>query len=213
MSSAPYLGVLAGEKSGDILAGSVLRELKRRNETLRVTGIGGEATALHGLESLYDMDRLAVFGFTEPLKRLPELLSMRRGIRQHMLLERPDVFLGVDSPDFNLTLEQQLRAKGLKTAHLVSPSVWAWRPGRINKIKKAVDLMLCLLPFEKDFYARHGVEAVCVGTPLLRSSLPCQIRRRQSTILDFLRMRRFLHASPEVDRAKSNILVLHSRRL
>ena len=174
MSGAPYLGVLAGEKSGDILAGSVLRELKRRNETLRVTGIGGEATALHGLESLYDMDRLAVFGFTEPLKRLPELLSMRRGIRQHMLLERPDVFLGVDSPDFNLTLEQQLRAKGLKTAHLVSPSVWAWRPGRINKIKKAVDLMLCLLPFEKDFYAQHGVEAVCVGHPLIEefSALP-----------------------------------------
>jgi lipid-A-disaccharide synthase len=176
MSSAPYLGVLAGEKSGDILAGSVLRELKRRNETLRVTGIGGEATALHGLESLYDMDRLAVFGFTEPLKRLPELLSMRRGIRQHMLLERPDIFLGVDSPDFNLTLEQQLRAKGLKTAHLVSPSVWAWRPGRINKIKKAVDLMLCLLPFEKDFYAQHGVEAVCVGHPLIEefSALPDQ---------------------------------------
>ena len=180
MSNAPHLGVLAGEKSGDILAGSVLRELKRRNEALRVTGIGGEAMALHGLDSLFDMDRLAVFGLSEPLKRLPELLSIRRSVRQHMMPERPDVFLGVDSPDFNLTLERQLRAQGIKTAHLVSPSVWAWRPGRIKKIKKAVDLMLCLLPFEKDFYSQHGVDAVCVGHPLIEefSALPDQATAR-----------------------------------
>lgn len=180
MLNAPHLGVLAGEKSGDILAGSVLRELKRRNDALRVTGVGGEAMALHGLDSLFDMDRLAVFGFTEPLKRLPELLSIRRSVRQHMLSERPDVFLGIDSPDFNLTLEQQLRAQGIKTAHLVSPSVWAWRPGRIKKIKKAVDVMLCLLPFEKDFYAQHGVDAVCVGHPLIEefSALPDQATAR-----------------------------------
>lgn len=180
MSNAPHLGVLAGEKSGDILAGSVLRELKRRNEALRVTGIGGEAMALHGLDSLFDMDRLAVFGLSEPLKRLPELLSIRRSVRQHMMAERPDVFLGVDSPDFNLTLERQLRAQGIKTAHLVSPSVWAWRPGRIKKIKKAVDLMLCLLPFEKDFYSQHGVDAVCVGHPLIEefSALPDQATAR-----------------------------------
>lgn len=180
MSNTPHLGVLAGEKSGDILAGSVLRELKRRNEALRVTGIGDEAMALHGLDSLFDMDRLAVFGFAEPLKRLPELLSIRRAVRRHMLAEKPDLFLGVDSPDFNLTLEQQLRAQGIKTAHLVSPSVWAWRPGRIRKIKKAVDLMLCLLPFEKDFYVEHGVDAVCVGHPLIEefSALPDQSTSR-----------------------------------
>ena len=180
MMDAPHLGVLAGEKSGDILAGSVLRELKRRNELLRVTGIGGEASALHGLDSLFEMDRLAVFGFVEPLRRLPELLSIRGAVRHHMLTERPEVFLGVDSPDFNLTLEQQLRAKGIKTAHLVSPSVWAWRPGRIRKIKKAVDLMLCLLPFEKHFYEQHSVEAVCVGHPLIEefSALPDQATAR-----------------------------------
>ena len=184
MSNAPHFGVLAGEKSGDILAGSVLRELKRRNESLCVTGIGGEATALHGLDSLFDMDRLAVFGFVEPLKRLPELLSIRSAVRQHMLTERPDVFLGVDSPDFNLILEQQLRARGIKTAHLVSPSVWAWRPGRIKKIKKAVDLMLCLLPFEKDFYEQHGVDAVCVGHPLIESSQRSRIRQQLELIWD-----------------------------
>jgi len=180
MMDAPHLGVLAGEKSGDILAGSVLRELKRRNESLRITGIGGEASAPHGLDSLFEMDRLAVFGFVEPLRRLPELLSIRGAVRHHMLTERPEVFLGVDSPDFNLTLEQQLRAKGIKTAHLVSPSVWAWRPGRIRKIKKAVDLMLCLLPFEKHFYEQHSVEAVCVGHPLIEefSALPDQATAR-----------------------------------
>ena len=180
MMDAPHLGVLAGEKSGDILAGSVLRELKRRDESLRITGIGGEASALHGLDSLFEMDRLAVFGFVEPLRRLPELLSIRGAVRHHMLTERPEVFLGVDSPDFNLTLEQQLRAKGIKTAHLVSPSVWAWRPGRIRKIKKAVDLMLCLLPFEKHFYEQHSVEAVCVGHPLIEefSALPDQATAR-----------------------------------
>jgi len=180
MMDAPHLGVLAGEKSGDILAGSVVREWKRRNESLRITGIGGEASALHGLDSLFEMDRLAVFGFVEPLRRLPELLSIRGAVRHHMLTERPEVFLGVDSPDFNLTLEQQLRAKGIKTAHLVSPSVWAWRPGRIRKIKKAVDLMLCLLPFEKHFYEQHSVEAVCVGHPLIEefSALPDQATAR-----------------------------------
>ena len=180
MMDAPHLGVLAGEKSGDILAGSVLRELKRRNESLRITGIGGEASALHGLDSLFEMERLAVFGFVEPLRRLPELLSIRGAVRNHMLTERPEVFLGVDSPDFNLTLEQQLRAKGIKTAHLVSPSVWAWRPGRIRKIKRAVDLMLCLLPFEKRFYEQHSVEAVCVGHPLIEefSALPDQATAR-----------------------------------
>lgn len=180
MASPPHIGVVAGEKSGDILAGAVLRELKHRNQQLRVTGIGGDAMALHGLQSLYDMDRLAVFGFTEPLKRLPELLSVRSAVRRHMLAERPNVFLGVDSPDFNLRLERQLRAKGVKTAHLVSPSVWAWRPGRINTIKKAVDVMLCLLPFEQAFYEAHGVEAVCVGHPLIEefSALPDQITAR-----------------------------------
>lgn len=180
MASPPHIGVVAGEKSGDILAGAVLRELKHRNQQLRVTGIGGDAMALHGLQSLYDMDRLAVFGFTEPLKRLPELLSVRSAARRHMLAERPNVFLGVDSPDFNLRLERQLRAKGVKTAHLVSPSVWAWRPGRIDTIKKAVDVMLCLLPFEQAFYEAHGVEAVCVGHPLIEefSALPDQITAR-----------------------------------
>jgi len=185
MSHAHHIGVLAGEVSGDILGGAVLRELKRRQASLEFTGIGGEQMSLHGLTSLYDMERLAVFGLIEPLKRLPELLSIRRSVRQHMLKSRPQLFLGIDSPDFNLTLERQLRSKGIKTAHLVSPSVWAWRPGRIHNIKKAVDLMLCLLPFECDFYERHGVKAALVGHPLIEelSALP-----DQGTARNYLRL-------------------------
>jgi lipid-A-disaccharide synthase len=147
------LGILAGEASGDILGASVARELRRRHSHLQLQGIGG--------------DRLSVFGIVDPLKRLPELLKIRRQAFQQQLSWRPDCFVGIDSPDFNLTLESQLRARGLTTAHLVSPSVWAWRPGRVQKIATAVDLMLCLLPFETGFYEAAGVPAVCVGHPLI----------------------------------------------
>ncbi|MEC8158174.1 MAG: lipid-A-disaccharide synthase [Pseudomonadota bacterium] len=169
MGRSQHIGVLAGEKSGDILGGAVLRELKCRNSDVSFSGIGGEQMAHHGLVSLHDMERLSVFGLVEPLKRLPELLSIRRSVWQHMMKHQPQpqLFLGIDSPDFNLALEQKLRHTGIKTAHLVSPSVWAWRPGRIHKIKKAVDLMLCLLPFERDFYEQHGVRAALVGHPLI----------------------------------------------
>lgn len=170
------LGVLAGEASGDILGASVAGELRLRHGDLELQGIGGAGLAKQGLVSLHPMDRLSVFGIVDPLKRLPELLTVRRQALQQQLSWRPDCFLGIDSPDFNLTLEAQLRAKGLTTAHLVSPSVWAWRPGRVRKIATAVDLMLCLLPFETRFYEEAGVPAVCVGHPLIEelAGLPSQ---------------------------------------
>ncbi len=112
MDRSQHIGVLAGEKSGDILGGAVLRELKRRNNEVSFSGIGGEQMALHGLTSLHDMERLSVFGLVEPLKRLPELLSIRRSVGQHMIEHQPHLFLGIDSPDFNLGLEQKLRHKG-----------------------------------------------------------------------------------------------------
>jgi len=161
------LGVLAGEASGDILGASVAGELRRRHAHLELQGIGGSKLAEQGLASIHPMDRLSVFGIVDPLKRLPELLKVRRQAFQQQAQWRPDCFLGIDSPDFNLTLEAQLRARGLTTAHLVSPSVWAWRPGRVRKIAAAVDLMLCLLPFETRFYEGAGVPAVCVGHPLI----------------------------------------------
>ena len=161
------LGVLAGEASGDILGAAVAAELSSRHGRLELQGIGGERLAAQGLQTLHPMDRLAVFGIVDPLKRLPELLRVRRQVFRAQAEWQPDLFLGIDSPDFNLALEAKLKARGVKTAHLVSPSVWAWRPGRVHKIARAVDLMLCLLPFEPGFYRDAGVPAVCVGHPLI----------------------------------------------
>ena len=160
------IGILAGEVSGDILGSHLLAALKTRFDTVVVEGIGGPLMAAQGLESLYPMDRLSVMGLVEPLKRLPELLRMRRRVIQHFLANPPDVFLGIDSPDFNLRIEYKLRCAGITSAHLVSPSVWAWRSGRIHKIKRAVDLMLTLFPFETDIYRQHGVPVEFVGHPL-----------------------------------------------
>lgn len=160
------IGVLAGEPSGDILGSRLLVALKSHYDEVTVEGIGGPLMQAQGLDSLCPMERLSVMGFVEPLKRLPELLRIRRMVFRHFRDNPPDVFLGIDSPDFNLHLEQKLRRCGVRTAHMVSPSVWAWRQGRIRKIKRAVDLMLCLFPFETAIYERHGIPAQCVGHPL-----------------------------------------------
>jgi lipid-A-disaccharide synthase len=119
-----------------------------------------------GLRSLFPMERLAVMGFVEPLRRLPELLRIRRAVLAHFCANPPDLFLGIDAPDFNLRLERRLREREITTAHLVSPSVWAWRRGRIHRIKRSVDMMLCLFPFETAIYREHGVPVRFVGHPL-----------------------------------------------
>ena len=175
------IGVLAGETSGDILGAAVLSELLKRDRSLQFSGIGGPLMADCGLESMVPMDRLSVFGLIEPLKRLPELLRIRRDVTRHMKALQPQLFLGIDSPDFNLTLEQNLRRSGITTAHLVSPSVWAWRSSRVKKVQKAVDLMLCLLPFEQRFYEDHGVPSICVGHPLIEiiEALPSKADARR----------------------------------
>ena len=161
------LGLCAGEASGDILAGSILRAWQRRGTSLDITGVGGNQMQAAGLESLCAMDRLAVMGLVEPLKRLPELLGIRRRLIAQQQRVAPELFVGVDSPDFNLPVERRLRASGIPTAHLVSPSVWAWRRGRLRGIRESVDRMLCLLPFEVDIYREAGIDAVCVGHPLV----------------------------------------------
>ncbi|MCR9186487.1 MAG: lipid-A-disaccharide synthase [Halieaceae bacterium] len=160
------VGILAGEASGDILGSRLLSALQRRYPDLQVEGIGGPLMQAQGLHSLFPMDRLSVMGFVEPLKRLPELLRIRRSVYEHFLASPPDVFIGIDSPDFCLRLEARLRRAGIKTVHLVSPSVWAWRQGRIRTIRRAVDRMLCLFPFETAIYHQHGIAADFVGHPL-----------------------------------------------
>ena len=161
------LGLCAGEASGDILAGSILRAWQLRGTSLDITGIGGDQMQAAGLESLCAIDRLAVMGLIEPLKRLPELLGIRRRLIAQQQRVAPELFVGVDSPDFNLPVERRLRALGIPTAHLVSPSVWAWRRRRLQGIRESVDRMLCLLPFEVDIYREAGIDAVCVGHPLI----------------------------------------------
>ena len=160
------IGIVVGEASGDILGAGLVAAIQKKYPDAIFEGIGGDRMIALGFRSLYAMDRLSVMGLVEPLKRLFELLSIRKNLYSHFLETRPDVVIGIDSPDFNLGLELKLREQGIKTAHYVSPSVWAWRQGRVKKIAKAVDLMLTLFTFEEAFYKEHTVPVACVGHPL-----------------------------------------------
>ncbi len=161
-----HIGILAGESSGDILGSHLIAALKEQFGEIRVEGMGGPLMQAQGLDSMFPMERLSVMGLIEPLKRLPELLRIRGALYRHFRDNPPDVFIGIDSPDFTLHLEKKLRNVGITTVHMVSPSVWAWRKRRIYKIKRAVDLMLCLFPFETQVYRDNGVPCAFVGHPL-----------------------------------------------
>jgi lipid-A-disaccharide synthase len=165
-SNSPVFALIAGEMSGDILGVDLMRGLRKIFPDAIFEGIGGPKMQAEGFHSLFEMERLSVMGLIEPLKRLPELLHIRRTILSRYRSSPPAVFIGIDSPDFNTPLELRLRRTGIKTVHYVSPSVWAWRQGRIKTIKKAVDLMLTLLPFEAEFYKQHDVPVCFVGHPL-----------------------------------------------
>lgn len=160
------IAILAGEASGDLLGAKMISALRERCPDAKIEGIGGPAMIAAGCNSLFDIERLSVMGLIEPLKRIPDLLRLRSDLYQHFIKERPDIFIGIDAPDFNLGLELKLRKAGIPIVHYVSPSVWAWRQGRIHKIAKAVDMMLTLLPFEAGFYQQHHVPVQYVGHPL-----------------------------------------------
>lgn len=166
MSQPIKIGLVAGESSGDQLGAGLIRALKAHYPDASFSGMGGDKMLAEGFETLFPIDRLSVMGLVEPLKRLPELFKIRKSLFNHFVDNKFDLVVGIDSPDFNLGLELRLRKQGIKTAHYVSPSVWAWRQGRVKKIAKAVDLMLTLLPFEEAFYQQHKVPVVCVGHPL-----------------------------------------------
>ncbi|QWD66763.1 lipid-A-disaccharide synthase [Polynucleobacter sp. MWH-Aus1W21] len=172
----PKLACVAGEPSGDLLAAPALSALNQIPDMsgLEVYGIGGPRMQDEGMRSDWPMETLSVRGYVEAIKQLPAILKLRKELIQNLLNEgRPDVYLGIDAPDFNLGVELQLRKAGIPTLHLVSPSIWAWRAGRIKKIAQAVERMLCIFPFETEIYDKAGVASTYVGHPLA-SEIPLE---------------------------------------
>jgi lipid-A-disaccharide synthase len=165
-SPKPVIALVAGEASGDQLGAALVEQLRQRHPQARFVGIGGKRMQEAGVDAWWDAQELAVMGLFEVLAHFPRLLKIRRELRRRLLALQPDVYVGIDAPDFNLGLEIKLRRAGIRTVHYVSPTVWAWRKKRVRKIGRAADLVLCLFPFEPGFYEGHGVAASYVGHPM-----------------------------------------------
>lgn len=160
------IGIVAAEPSGDQLASGLMQAIKRRNPDVCFEGIGGDGMSEAGLDSWVAMEKLSVMGLVEVLKHLPELMRIRRDLIRRWRASPPDLFIGIDAPDFNLHLETKLRESGIPTVHYVCPTVWAWRPKRVVGVRRAVDLLLSIFPFEEDFLREHAVPVRYVGHPL-----------------------------------------------
>ncbi len=159
------IALVAGEASGDLLGAGLIRAIRARIPDAQFEGVAGPAMIEAGCTRIEDADVLAVMGLIEPLAEIPRLLRLRKSLIRRWRTSPPDVFVGIDAPDFNFGLEKKLRKSGILTVHYVSPSIWAWRAGRIATVKAATDLVLCILPFEKPLYDAHGIDAVFVGHP------------------------------------------------
>ena len=167
MGSSQRFALVAGETSGDLLAGLLLGGMRERWPSQRSYGIGGPRMAEQGFEAWWPSERLAVRGYIEVLRHYRSIVAIRHQLRERLLgPERPDLFIGVDAPDFNLDLEADLKAQGVRTVHFVCPSVWAWRPERVEKIRRSADHVLCIFPFEPALLAQHGIASTYVGHPL-----------------------------------------------
>jgi lipid-A-disaccharide synthase len=171
--------MVAGEPSGDLLAGRIIDGLQQRDAGVTCQGIGGPQMLARGFDAWHPMHALTVFGYVDALKRIPGLLAIYANTKRRMLAEPPSVFVGIDAPDFNLKLELQLRQAGVPTVHFVGPSIWAWRYDRIHKIKQAVSHMLVLFPFEEEIYRKEGIPVTYVGHPLA-GAIPMQPDRAQA---------------------------------
>jgi lipid-A-disaccharide synthase len=162
----PKIAIVAGEASGDLLGSHLMRALKAQRDDLTFIGIAGQKMQAEGAKSLFSIEKLSVRGYVEVITHLYGLLKLRRSLLKQLLAEKPDIFIGVDAPDFNFWLERQLKKRGIPAIHYVSPSIWAWRGGRMGKIKRAVSHVLALFPFEPALYEKAGVPVTFVGHPL-----------------------------------------------
>ena len=175
-NTAPRLAMVAGEASGDLLASLLLQGLAVRWPGLAATGIGGPLMQAQGFQAWWPSEKLSVFGYLDALRHYRELLGIRRQLRDRLLADRPDLFIGVDAPDFNFGLEAPLKAAGIRTVHFVCPSIWAWRGERVKTLARAADHVLCLYPFEPPLLEKHGVAATFVGHPLA-DRIPMEVPR------------------------------------
>jgi len=178
MNQPKTIAIVAGEASGDLLGSHLMAALKQQLPGIQFVGIGGPRMQSAGMKVLFPMEKLAVNGYIEVLRHFFEILGIRRKLRDHLLANKPDLFIGIDAPDFNLGLELQLKQHGITTIHYVSPSIWAWRGERIHKIKRAVSHMLALFPHEPELYRQAGVPVDFVGHPLA-DIIPIQPKRAE----------------------------------
>lgn len=181
------IAISAAEYSGDLLGADLVADLvadaAKTNKNLSFFGLAGDHLVAVGVQKKWDMSQVCVMGFVEVLKKLPSLLKLRRQMINSLIAQKPDLFIGIDAPDFNFKIEKKLKQAGVKTVHFVSPSVWAWRASRVKKIKQSTDLMLCVFPFEVDFYANHNMPAVFVGHPLANRLKPRQNYTKTNQVL------------------------------
>lgn len=181
LAKAPQIALVAGEPSGDLLASRIIGGIQQHASQARFTGIGGPNMQSMGMDVQFPMDTLSIFGYADALKSLPKLVHTYKSFEKNLLSYKPDVFVGVDAPDFNLRLEHTLRQRGIPTVHFVGPSIWAWRYGRIHKIREAVSHMLVLFPFETAIYEKEGIPVTFVGHPTASQIplIPNQEKARQ----------------------------------